>query len=143
MWSNLIRIGTHFLQSFPTTKGEFLHIELHPDDDLDKGHDLQRVYFRCQGNDTSRPTLILDDGEGIANWLGLLDAAEAAQTDLRVCVWDHLGFGHSDYAYLDQLRDSGPFYNVGTRLFASCPSGIDPICWSLGFVLCLHVCTIF
>ena len=58
-----------------------------------------------------RPTLILDDGEGIANWLGFLDAAD--QTDLRICVWDHLGFGHSDYAYLDQLRDSGPFYNVG------------------------------
>ena len=106
----------HSLQTFPTTKGEFLHIELHQDDDLDQGHELQRVYFRCQGNDTSRPTLILDDGEGIANWLGLLDAADAAQADLRVCVWDHLGFGHSDYAYLDQLRDSGPFYNVGTRL---------------------------
>ena len=41
------------LQSFPTTKGEFLHIELHPVD-LDKGHEVQRVYFRCQGNDTSR-----------------------------------------------------------------------------------------
>ena len=125
------------MQSFPTTKGEFLHIEFQRPDDLDKGHELQRVYFRCQGNDTSRPTIILDDGEGIANWLGLLDAAEASQTDLRVCVWDHLGFGHSDYAYLDQLRDSGPFYNVGTCL-PLVHLQIDPICWSLGFDLCLH-----
>ena len=48
------------LQSFPTTKGEFLHIEFQRPDDLDKGHELQRVYFRCQGNDTSRGTYLYD-----------------------------------------------------------------------------------
>merc|ERR1719367_1419236 len=97
------------IQSFPPTdKGEFLHIELHPEDS--GAHELQRVYFRCQGNDSSpRPTLLLDDGEGLANWLGMLDAAPR---DRRVCAWDHLGFGHSDYAYLDQLRDSAPFYKL-------------------------------
>lgn len=66
--------------------------------------DTQSIYYRCEGNSTEYPTIILehDVSHGMAEWLGIFSLL--VQDDFRVCIWDKPGTGFSEYAFGHQLR---------------------------------------
>ena len=68
------------------------------------------------------PTLIFesDGSHGIGDWFGILNAMER-DGGHRVCVWDKLGLGFSDYLRADQLSTSSYYADLVQSLIEKEP----------------------
>ncbi|TRY77813.1 hypothetical protein TCAL_14389 [Tigriopus californicus] len=88
------------IQHHAPKEGEFLDLPLGPA----TYPDTQSIYYRCEGNSTEYPTLILehDISHGMVEWLGIFPLL--VQDGFRVCIWDKPGTGFSEYAFRHQFR---------------------------------------
>ena len=66
------------------------------------------------------PTLIFesDGSHGLGDWLGLINAINGSH---RVCVWDKLGLGFSDYLYYEEVDNLVFFSDLMDALMAKEP----------------------